>query len=460
MKQLCVLEIPGLTAALVRRHATNLQALGAAGQFDVLEPDLPAVTMTGHASLTTGLRPSAHGLVGNGWFDRAGNRVRFWEQSERLVSGRRVWEEGKSRDERFTALKYFWWPGMASTADCYGNVRPAYCADGRKLPDVYFNQPGLAAEVQERFGTFPLFRFWGPAASLESTRWIAETTKFLFDRQQPTLTLAYLPHLDYRQQSHGPGHESIGSAVEELDGVAADLIEHVRSRGAEVLVVSGYQINAVDQPIYLNRLFRRQGWLQVIHNATGELIDFGTSRVFAVADHQVAHVYVMVPAMVEEVGGLLRETPGIAAVLDEEGKRAAGLDHSRSGDLIALSDDRSWFAYYYWLDDRHAPDFARTVAIHDKPGYDPCELLLNPAIRFPRWKIAGKLLRKALGMRYLMDLIPLDAALVRGSHGLPPRNDDDAPVLLSSVAQGPASGRVPMNQVKDQMLRMIFDAPS
>jgi len=346
---------------------------------------------------------------------------------------------------------------MASTAELYGNVRPAYCADGRKLPDIYMNRPGLAEEIQSRFGAFPLFKFWGPATDITSTQWIAQTASYVFDRHSPTLSLIYLPHLDYKQQSHGPNHNLIASDIQALDEVADELIAHVRGQGAEVLVVSGYHINAVSKPIHLNRLFRERGWLQVIANATGELIDFGTSRAFAVADHQVAHVYVNDVAILDEVAAAVRETKGVADVLDEDGKRARGLNHPRSGELVAMAESDAWFSYYYWLDDRRAPDFARTVAIHDKPGYDPCELHLDPRIRLPRLKIAGKLLGKMMGMRYLMNVIPLDPSLVRGSHGLPPANEDDAPVFISSWGNQPTVPRaLPMSAVKNEILE-FFD---
>ena len=440
MKRLLVLEVPGLTRGMVERHAPRLRALGAVGS---LVPERPAVTMPGHASLATGLPAERHGIVANGWYDRAHNEVFMWRQSERLVQGRSVWDEARARDRSFTCLKHFWWPGMASSADLCVNVRPVYFADGRKSGGVIANRDGIAERLQAKCGTFPLFKFWGPAAGIAASRWIAETARTLFDEERPTLSLVYLPHLDYKQQSHGPEHPDIASETAALDEVAGELAEHARDAGAEVMVLSGYRIDPVSRPVHINRLLRGQGWLRTTRNAAGELIDFAGSRAFAVADHQVAHVYCDADVR-EDVAAFLREQSGVGAV-------SPGLDHERAGDLYVEAAPGAWFTYYYWLADDAAPDFARTVAIHAKPGYDPCELFLDPEVALPKLRIAGKVLRKKLGFRMLMDLIPLDATLVRGSHGLV--GGDDPPVFIDSAA---GARDIAMTEVKDAILNVVF----
>ena len=459
MKRLLVLDIPGLSRGMVEQHAPALRALGVRGAMTGIDPVLPAVTMPAQASVYTGVPPADHGVVANGWFHRNHNEVMFWRQSEGLVEAEPVWEAAKARDRNFTCFKHFWWPGMASSADRYVNVRPAYFADGRKAPDIYANAPGLARELQDKFGVFPLFKFWGPMTSIESTHWIAETAKYLMVKEQPTLSMVYLPHLDYKQQSHGPAHPDIAAEVAALDAVAGDLIEFAGLQGdMEVMALSTYHMNAVDQPVHLNRLFREQGWLDVIHNATGELIDFGTSEVFAVADHQCAQVYVRDPERVSEVRAMLLEVEGVAQVFNREDQADAGVDHANAGELFVLAEKNAWFTYYYWLDDANAPDFARTIAIHAKPGYDPCELFLDPTLAAPKLKIAGALLKKKLGMRYLLDVIPLDAGLVKGSHGLRPDADEEYPVFLSSVAVEQCPDILPMTGLKQRMLDLIFDS--
>lgn len=442
MKRLLILEIPGLTVGMVERHAPNLRALGTPA---ALTPERPAVTMPGHASFCTGLTPEQHGIVANGWYDRGHDQVFMWRQSEQLVQGEMVWETARKHDPNFTCLKHFWWPGMASSADTCVNVRPVYFADGRKTGSVYANRDGLADQLQTDLGGFPLFKFWGPAVDITSTEWIAKAAAKLFREDAPNLSLVYLPHLDYKQQSHGPDAPSIAEEVAALDRVAGALIDEAREAGAEVMVLSGYAIHAVDKPVHLNRLFREQGWLTVMRNAAGELVDYARSRAFALADHQVAHIYCDNP---EEVRAFLREQDGVGEVHD-------GFDHPRAGDLFVEAAPGSWFTYYYWLDEAAAPDFARTVAIHAKPGYDPCELFLDPKIPAAKLKIAAKLLRKKLGFRYLMDVIPLDATLVKGSHGVVEASPGDrAPVFLSTAG----SRDIGMTEVKDEMLRVLADA--
>lgn len=233
----------------------------------------------------------------------------------------------------------------------------------------------------------------------------------------PTLTLVYLPHLDYCLQKFGPDQNLVAKELQEIDAVCGDLIQYYEKRGAQVIVLSEYGITSVSQPIHLNRMLRENGLLTVREELGRELLDPGASIAFAVADHQIAHVYVNDPAYIPKVRSLLEANDGIAYVLDETQKPAYHLDHPRSGELIAIAKPDAWFTYYYWLDDSHAPDFARTVDIHRKPGYDPVELFLDPQIPFSKAKVGLKLLKKKLGFRYLMDVIGLDASLVRGSHG-------------------------------------------
>ena len=202
-----------------------------------------------------------------------------------------------------------------------------------------------------------------------------------------------------------------------------------------MVLLSEYGISEVDTPVHLNRLFRERGWLAIKEELGFELLDCGASRVFAVADHQVAHIYINDASLENEVRTLLEKQPGVDEVWGAVEKSLNGIDHPRAGDLIAVAKERAWFTYYYWLDDARAPDFARTVDIHRKPGYDPVELFLDPAIPLVKAKVAWRLLQKKLGFRMLMDVIPLDASLVKGSHGRRPANPLEWPVLISGHAQ-------------------------
>jgi hypothetical protein len=175
-----------------------------------------------------------------------------------------------------------------------------------------------------------------------------------------------------------------------------------------------------------------------------------------VADHQIAHVYVANAGDIPGVRRILERLDGVAAVWGEPEKRAQGLDHPRSGELVAVSAPDAWFTYYYWLDDAHAPDFARTVEIHRKPGYDPVELFLDPALRFPKLAVAWRLMQRSLGLRTLMDVIPLDASLVKGSHGRADTAPDDGSVFISSEAGLLPEGPIDAVAVKELMLRHVF----
>ena len=455
MKPVAVLNIAGLTPALMGEATPRLNAL-ASGFRASVGPVLPAVTCPVQATYLTGLAPRDHGIVANGWYFRELAEVLFWRQSARLMSGETVWRAGRSRDPGFTCAQVFWWFNMYCGADWAVTPRPAYPADGRKIPDIYADPPDVRTALNARLGRFPLFNFWGPTAGIESTRWIASAAAEILREKRPTLTLVYLPHLDYDLQRLGPDHPDLAARVREVDAEAGRVAEAARSIGAEVIVLSEYGVARVGGAVHLNRELRERGFLRVQRVLDRwELLDAGASRAFAVADHQVAHVYVRDPGDVAGVKSVLERVPGVARVLDDAGKREAGLDHARSGELVALSAPDRWFTYYYWEDDRLAPDFARTVDIHRKPGYDPVELFLDPAIRSPKLKIAWKLMKKSLGFRTLMDVIPLDASLVKGSHGLAPAKEEEGAVLLSTSQIG-AADRLKPESVKSLILNTVF----
>jgi len=367
-----------------------------------------------------------------------------------------VWEAAQRRDASFTCAKLFWWYNMYATADWTVTPRPMYPADGRKLPDIYTQPAGLRDELNRELGEFPLFRFWGPTADIESTRWIGRCALRLFGQQRPTLTLVYLPHLDYNLQRLGPADPAIARDVAAVDEVCGELIAAARRMDAEVVVLSEYGITAVDRPVHINRALREAGLLTVREELGREQLDAGASEAFAVADHQLAHVYVARPERVPEVAQLLRSLPGVERVLDAEGKRGFGLDHPRSGELVAIADAHSWFTYYHFLDDNRAPDYARTVDIHRKPGYDPVELFVDPRLRLPKLRIAARLAQKFLGFRYLMDVISLDASLVRGSHGRPTDHADDGPLFITTRPELLDAGPVAAVDVKNLLLAHVF----
>jgi predicted AlkP superfamily pyrophosphatase or phosphodiesterase len=450
-----VLCVVGLTPALLR-HAPALRAFGAAGAMRPLRTVTPAVTCTVQSTFVTGSLPSEHGIVGNGWYFKDLAQVWLWRQSNRLVQGEKIWETARRRDPAFTCAKLFWWYNMYASVDISVTPRPMYTADGRKIPDVYTEPAALREELQHELGTFPLFEFWGPRAGIASSRWIARSAEIVMQKKRPTLTLVYLPHLDYDLQKYGPAGPQAEAAVRAVDSLCGELIESAEKRGQRVVVLSEYGIVGVAGAVHPNRILREAGLLRVRVELGREQLDPGASDAFAVSDHQLAHVYVKDPARVEEVRALLARVDGIASVLTREEQRGIGLAHERSGELVLLAAPDRWFSYYFWLADERAPDYARTVDIHSKPGYDPVELFVDPALAFPRLSVASKLARRKLGFRTLLDVIPLDTSLVKGSHGLVTADVDAGPVFLSNAPELVPEGSVEATDVASLLLAHVF----
>ena len=437
MKRTVVIDVVGLSESLLGPNTPYLNTFRQRGKLCHIAPAFPAVTCTAQVNYLTGKQPAQHGIVGNGWYSRELAEVHFWKQSNHLVQCTKLWDQLRALDPKFTCAQLFWWFNMYASVEWSVTPRPIYPADGRKVFDIYAWPYSIRAEIKRDLGEFPFAGFWGPAAGRKSpqgppdvvSRWIAEAAKWIEQRFAPTLNLVYLPHLDYNLQRLGPGN--ISTDLRYIDNLVGDLLAFFERNSVQVVLLSEYGITSVNTPIPLNRLFREQGWLTVKEELGLELLDCGASRVFAVADHQVAHIYCNDHSLEVPVRDLLEHQSGIAEVWDAATKRERGLDHSRTGDLIAIADENAWFTYYYWLDDRSAPDFARTVDIHRKPGYDPVELFLDPTNPFIKMKIAWRLLQKKLGFRMLMDVIPLDASLIKGSHGRRPLRVTEWPVLIT-----------------------------
>ncbi|WP_423146982.1 alkaline phosphatase family protein [Rubrolithibacter danxiaensis] len=430
MNKTVVIDVVGLSSSVIGEHTPFLKKYIENRHLNTIEPLLPAVTTSVQSTYVTGKLPDEHGIVGNGWYDREDCEIKFWKQSNKLVLAEKIWEAAKKEDPNFTCSKMFWWYNMYSSADYSVTPRPQYLADGRKNPDCYAHPAELRDELQEKFGQFPLFQFWGPGANIKSTQWIADASMYTDDKYNPTLTLIYLPHLDYCLQKFGPDLSKISKELAEVDGVIEQLVTFYEKKKAKIIILSEYGIAPVNQPIHLNRILRENNLLGIRIERGTELLDPGASKAFAVADHQVAHVYINDPSVKEKVKAILEKTSGIELILDREEQVKYGIDHERSGDFVVMADKNSWFTYYFWVDDTKAPDYARVVDIHKKPGYDPVEMFMTSKAR------AGyKLLRKKLGFRYVMDVIPLNATLIKGSHGRVNIPAEYKPVLITDNAQ-------------------------
>jgi predicted AlkP superfamily pyrophosphatase or phosphodiesterase len=456
MQPVVLINAVGLTPRLLE-HAPRLKAVAAAGWVADMPEVLPAVTCTAQATLLTGELPSKHGVVANGWLFRDTNEVRFWQQSNRLIRAEPLYETARrratERGKPFKSAKLFWWFNQGAAVDISVTPKPHYAVDGNKAFGITGTPPDLPVDLEDRLGPFPFPAFWGPMAGWKSTEWIAAVAGTVLREEKPELTLVYLPHLDYDPQRFGPAGCDMAKCVKELDDACEPLLYEAKGVGAQVWVVSEYGHCDVRRPVYPNRALREAKLLEVRDGPFGEQLDLYGSRAFAVADHQLAHVYVRAPEDVPTVWNQVRYLPGVSRALTGEERAEVGLDHPRSGEIILLAERDAWFAYPFWLDDRLAPDYARAVAIHHKPGFDPCELFFDPRLRFPKLHAARRLLQKKLGFRMTMDVVPLDASIVRGSHGLAAADPRDRPIL---IGHGPRPGdSVPMTAVRDLILRAM-----
>ncbi|HKB05889.1 MAG TPA: alkaline phosphatase family protein [Gemmataceae bacterium] len=453
---LVLVNAVGLTPGLLP-HAPRLSALAGRGWVVPMRDVVPAVTMSAQATILTGKLVEEHGVVGNGWLFRDTNEVRFWQQSNRLMRAEPVYatarRRAKERGRPFTCAKLFWWFNQGADVDISVTPKPHYGIDGNKVFGITGTPDGYTDELERRLGPFPFHTFWGPMAGLPSTEWIARCADEVLTEKRPDLTLAYLPHLDYDPQRFGPAGCDMPKIVRELDGACAPILEAANAIGARVWVVSEYGHCDVSRPVYLNRVLREAGLLTVRRGPFGEQLETFLSRAFAVCDHQVAHVYVRDPADLVRARNALAGLSGVARVLEGEERAEVGLRHDRAGELVVLSDHDAWFAYPFWLDDRVAPDYARAVAIHHKPGYDPCELYLDPKLAFPKLRVARRLIQKKLGFRMVLDVVPLDASLVRGSHGLPAADPQDGPIFAGDGMR--PEGVFPMTRVRDRVLEAL-----
>jgi hypothetical protein len=230
------------------------------------------------------------------------------------------------------------------------------------------------------------------------------------------LFYAYLSHLDYAAQKDGPNSPTALRAVAELDDQIGRLVDGFSKAYADTnplwLVASEYVITPVDHVIYPNRMLREAGLLEVRIEEGREHLDFAASKAWALVDHQFSHVFVRDhdEAVIAQVRGLFTNQPGIEEVVPHAELEKYELNHSLAGDVVLISTVNSWQAYYWWFDDALAPPFARTVDIHRKPGYDPVEMFWDPVAKG----------------------VPLDATLVKGSHGAPARDPSQRGVLLCS----------------------------
>ena len=446
LRRVVVLDVPGLTAGLIERAMPALRSLAASGGLRALKPMLPALESPLQATLVTGLAPRQHGCVGDGWYSRESAEISMWRPSDALIKGERIWETGRRLDRRFSCARLFWSHGLYGTADWSVAADPG-AADGLCVAPA-----GLREELRAAAGRFPAEGFWGPEASIESARWSAACARLIFETRRPALTLACLPQAGWALRRWGPSSPRVDAQLRAFDAVCGELVSSVRDE-ARVLLVSGCGFFDVDEPVALNRALRAAGLLRARAGRDGERLDAGGSEAFAVADGQVAHVYVRRPELVPALKAWLERLAGVDFVLDEEGKARLGLDHPRSGELVAVSEPARWFSYYYWLDDSAAPAFARRCEPRLKPGADPAELFCDPAAVWPAARAAWRGLARRLGGSPAAPAVPLEASLVRGANG----RAATGPFVLSTEPGLLPDRPVSPHEFKSLALRHVFE---
>jgi predicted AlkP superfamily pyrophosphatase or phosphodiesterase len=434
-----LLSIPGL-----RRQdldaMPNLRRLTAGGDCATLVPSFPAVTCPVQANMTTGRLPREHGVVANGFYWRDKDRIEMWTAWNDCIQRPQIWDILYQHNEDLTSAVWFPLHSKGCGAEYICTPAPIHNPDGSESLWCYTRPTELYGELRDALGHFPLQHFWGPLANIKSTAWIVDSAVYAAKKYRPNFFYIYLPHLDYAAQKFGPDSPQALVAVRELDEVLGRLIEGVGQAFGDAhalwLVASEYAIVPVNHVTYPNRILRDTGLLTVKADENGgELLDTKNSAAWALADHQFSHVFVKDgdEATARRVGELFARREGIAEVLVGDERSRYDLDHERCGEVVLVSAPNSWQAYYYWLDDARAPSFVRTVDIHRKPGYDPVELFIDMATKS----------------------IPLDATLIRGSHGAPATLDTQRGVLLSSQA-GTFDGRPKADtEVCDLVLRQF-----
>ena len=370
MKHL-VVSVAGLGwRDLERRGARRMAGL----DFRPAASVFPAVTCVAQGTLRTGLAPKDHGMTSNGRFFRDLRRPMFWEQSSALVSGPRVWDA--AREAGSTVGVFFFQQSLGEGADFVLSPAHVHRHGGGSILYRYAVPAGSGEFLEKRNGRFPLWRYWGPLASPKAGEAVLRDFLAVAERYDPDIAFLYLPTLDYDAQRFGPDDPRCGRAAAALAKELETLADFAAKAGAGIAVVGEYSIAPVTAPPAMpNAALRRAGLFAVRETAGMAYPDFHVSKAFAMCDHEVAHVHVRDPGDVPFVRDVLAATGDYESV--EERSAGGEWAHPSAGELLLVARKGSWCAYPWWTDRREAPDYASHVDIHNKPGFDPCELFFD-----------------------------------------------------------------------------------
>ncbi len=430
------LSVPGLRPRDIDKTNTpTLYDWANRGVMAEMVPTFPCVTSCVQASMFTGTPPAKHGIIANGFYHRDRREVEMWTGWNNLIEAPQIWNALRAKG--LTSAAWHAQNIKGAAADFIVTPAPIHEPDGTMKLWCYSKPEGLYQELLADLGHFPLQHYWGPLSNIESTRWILRGAAWLIDRHAPNFHWIYVPHLDYASQKFGPNSPQAKAALAELDRELAVFAERVAAsrigKDAVFLVAGEYAMTNVTGVIYPNRILRESGLLKVEGRDGAEYLDFERSTAFAMVDHQFAHIFLRQQgnqATRQQVVEMFEKVPGIAGVYAGDDRAKIGMTHERCGDVVLVCDDTHWLAYYWWLDDAKAPPFARTVDIHNKPGYDPVELFFDPRTR----------------------AIPLDASLVKGSHGVPATAAHHRTALICS---NPTPGIFQPEPIRDTDLNSI-----
>jgi predicted AlkP superfamily pyrophosphatase or phosphodiesterase len=425
-QHLIFISVPGLRTRDLS-HMPRLTSMAASGATAELIPTFPCVTSPVQATMLTGKTPQEHGIIGNGFFHRDRGEVEMWVGRNGLIECPQIWDSLAKRG--ITSAAWMTQNIKDAAADFLVTPEPIHHPDGRMDLWCYSKPEGLYQKLHADLGHFPLMNYWGPMSNIKSSEWIVNAALWLIQRYRPRFNHVYLPHLDYAAQKFGPNSPQQQAACLEADnqiGRLIDGIESLKLPEVSLLIVSEYAMTDVSRVIHPNRILRDAG-LATVRAATVrerrvspdnksvsepekecELLDLADSAAFAVVDHQFAHIYVRDKTDIDSVAGLFEGVEGIAAAAYGKQRADYHVDHPRAGEVVLICEPNTWLAYYWWKDDAKAPPFARTVDIHAKPGYDPVELFFDPTTKS----------------------IPLNASLVKGSHGAPAQSPEQYGVCV------------------------------
>jgi predicted AlkP superfamily pyrophosphatase or phosphodiesterase len=412
VRHIIILDIVGLESSHLNSNVIpNIARLANEGVSFKVEPVFPAVTCTVQASLLSGQYPNQHGIISNGLYDKANYTVSFWEQSSSLVQAERIWDIAKRQNSSSTKTAVLFGQNtMYSKSDIVVTPRPLHMEDGMVMW-CYSKPIGYYEALKQKYGEFNLATYWGPLASYKSSNWIIQAACDTLENERPNLMFTYIPHVDYSAQRFGKNSNEVREDLKRADELVGGVIQKTIDLGikddTQFVIFSEYGFNDVLYHIPLNRKLRDAGLLSVRTINDKEYIDFEFSKAFAMVDHQIAHVYIN-NASAEQIKRVLEKIEGVERVLSGEDMKTLKINHERSGDLIVVANKDTWFSYYWWYENEKAPNFARSVDIHRKPGYDPAELFIDPNTKS----------------------ISLNPYKIRASHGRPPNNATEEGLAL------------------------------